>query len=393
MKKISVYMFIDALGWEIVNKYGFLENELLHRRKIEMQFGYSSTAMPTILSGETPDKHGHFSFFYYDPKNSPFKKFKYMKFLFGAGLHPKCLFNRGRIRRVISKLVAKYFGYTGYFSLYGVPFEQLPYFDYCEKNDIFAKNGLSPVKNLFDVLEESGLNFHISDWRKSESQNIVDAKNAIKNGAEFAFIYSGEFDSFMHDNVFDDVAIKNKIETYAEKIRDLIAFLKDNSTDFDFTIISDHGMTPTKEVCDLAKVIKSLKLKFGKDYVSFLDSTMARIWYPTKSEEVKNKIRTALQSCKGRFISEDEKRKYGIDFPNAKYGEDIFLMDEGVQISPCDLGAKALNGMHGYSPDAPDSYACLISTKSPQIEPKNVKDFFALMKNDIENLRNGSLAK
>ena len=168
MKKISVYMFIDALGWEIVNKYGFLENELLHRRKIEMQFGYSSTAMPTILSGETPDKHGHFSFFYYDPKNSPFKKFKYMKFLFGAGLHPKCLFNRGRIRRVISKLVAKYLGYTGYFSLYGVPFEQLPYFDYCEKNDIFAKNGLSPVKNLCDVLEESGLNFHISDWRKSD---------------------------------------------------------------------------------------------------------------------------------------------------------------------------------------------------------------------------------
>ena len=81
MKRIAVYMFIDALGWELVNRYNFLEKELLHRRKVEMQFGYSSTAMPTILSGENPDKHGHFSFFYYDEKNSPFKKFKSLKYL------------------------------------------------------------------------------------------------------------------------------------------------------------------------------------------------------------------------------------------------------------------------------------------------------------------------
>ena len=393
MKKVSVYMFIDALGWELVNRYKFLESELPHRRKVEMQFGYSSTAMPTILTGESPDKHGHFSFFYYDPKNSPFKKFKYMKYLFGAGLHPKCLFNRGRVRRIISKFVGKKLGYTGYFSLYGVPFERLPYFDYCEKQDIFAKDGLAPVKNLCDILTESGLKFHISDWRKEESQNIADAKNAVEDGADFVFIYSGAFDSFMHDNVFDSSAVKNRIDAYADKIKDLLQFMKSKSAEFDFTIISDHGMTPTKEVCNVAKIIKSLGLKFGKDYVSFLDSTMARFWYPTNSAEAKSKIRQALQSCKGSFVSDDYKRKYGIDFPNAKYGEDIFLMDEGVQISPCDLGAKALDGMHGYSPNAPDSYACLLSTKTPQFEPNSVKDFFALMKTDIENLKNVSLAK
>ena len=389
MKRISVYMFIDALGWELVNRYNFLEKELLHRRKVEMQFGYSSTAMPTILSGENPDKHGHFSFFYYDEKNSPFKKFKYLKYFFGAGLHPKCLFNRGRVRRIISKFIAKSLGYTGYFSLYGVPFDRLPYFDYCEKQDIFVKGGLAPIKNLCDVLEESGLRYHISDWRKGESQNISDAKEAIKSGVDFAFIYSGAFDSFMHDNVFDEDAVKNRIDDYAKKIRELLHFLKSNSAKFDFTIISDHGMTPTKEVCNLTEIIKSLNLKFGKDYVLFFDSTMARFWYPTNSEEVKDKIRSALKSCKGSFISPEEKICYGINFPNAKYGEDIFLMDEGVQISPCDLGSKALNGMHGYSPKAVDSYACLLSTKAPQIEPKSVKDFFTLMKIDIENLKNG----
>lgn len=71
-----------------------------------------------------------------------------------------------------------------------MPFEHLPYFDYSEKHDVFAKNGLAPTKNLCDILSESGLKFHISDWRKDESQNIADAKIAVTNGADFLFILS-----------------------------------------------------------------------------------------------------------------------------------------------------------------------------------------------------------
>ena len=94
MKKTYVYMFVDALGWEIVSKYNFLKNTLGYRKKVEMQFGYSSAAVPTILSGKYPQEHKHFSFFYYSPQSSPFKFFKYLKYFFGAGLHPKCFFNR-----------------------------------------------------------------------------------------------------------------------------------------------------------------------------------------------------------------------------------------------------------------------------------------------------------
>ena len=393
MKKTYVYMFVDALGWEIVSKYNFMEAQLPYRNKVEMQFGYSSSAVPTILSGESPDKHGHFSFFYYSPKTSPFKKFKYLKYFFGAGLHKKCLFNRGRVRRIISKFTAKMLGYTGYFSLYSVPFEKLPLFDYCEKEDIFAKGGLGKVKNLRDVLEDSGLKFHISDWRKSEDANIDDAKNAIANGVDFAFVYTGAFDSFMHDNVFDDSAIKTRLESYKTKIEGILTALKNTGNETKLVVISDHGMTPTKSVCDLMKVVKNTGLKFGKDYVAFFDSTMARFWYPTSSQEAKEKIRTALQNQQGAFISEEQKRYYGIAFENNQYGEDIFLMNEGVQISPCDLGAKALNGMHGYSPEGRDSYACLLSTHQPKFTPTHIKDFFALMKNDIQDLKNGTLVK
>ena len=49
--EVVIFLFIDALGWELVSRTGFMESELPFRRKVEMQFGYSSTAVPTILSG------------------------------------------------------------------------------------------------------------------------------------------------------------------------------------------------------------------------------------------------------------------------------------------------------------------------------------------------------
>ncbi len=387
MKKTYVYMFVDALGWEIVSKFDFLKKSLPYRKKVEMQFGYSSAALPTILSGKYPQEHGHFSFFYYNHENSPFKKFKYLKYFFGAGLHPKCLFNRGRVRRIISHITAKFLKYTGYFSLYSVPFNKLPYFDYCEKTDIFAQGGLAPAENIYDVLENSGLKFHISDWRKSEDENIVLAQQAITDNADFLFIYTGSFDSFMHDNVFDESAIKNKLIEYELKVNSILHTLASSGREFNFTIISDHGMTPTSEVCDLMSIVKNLNLKFGKDYVAFFDSTMARFWYPTNSQEVKTKIQNALSAYKGHFLSKTEKQNYGIDFKDNKYGEDIFITNEGIQISPCDLGSKALNGMHGYMPTAKDSYACMLSNAEPKFEPKHIKDFFTLMKSDIEELK------
>ena len=77
MKKetIEIFLFIDALGWKIVNDHQFLTNLLPHRKKITMQFGYSSSAIPTILSGKTPAEHGHLGLFQFAPNKSPFKLF------------------------------------------------------------------------------------------------------------------------------------------------------------------------------------------------------------------------------------------------------------------------------------------------------------------------------
>lgn len=388
MKTISAYLFVDALGWEIVKDNDFCMSDFPFRYPVKMQFGYSSTAIPTILSGEYPDKHSHFSFFYYDPVNSPFKAFKFVKYFFGAGLHPNCLLNRGRVRGYLSKLFAWLKGYTGYFQLYRVPYEKLPYLNYCEKKDIFAKNGLFPLENLRDILEDSGIRFLVSDWRKPESYNLAEAEKALLNReVDFAFIYTAQLDAFLHDNVLNPKAVSERLSLYEARLKSFFKRLKEKEISIKFTIISDHGMTPLMGTVDLMKRIDGLELKFAKDYVAVYDSTMARFWYLNLA--AKEKIRTRLSSpdCKGSLLTREEKVLYGIDFADNKFGEDIFLMHTGVQIAPCDLGRKPLNGMHGYHPEDEDSYACFLSTHKPAFIPTEVRDFFQLMKNDIDAIK------
>ena len=88
-------MFSDALGYEIVQRYRFMNDEFPVRLPVRTQFGYSSTCVPTILTGEPPTKHGHFSFFY-RPKDakSPFAFFRFLH----PFLHPSVIFDNHRIR-------------------------------------------------------------------------------------------------------------------------------------------------------------------------------------------------------------------------------------------------------------------------------------------------------
>ena len=371
---VKVFVFVDALGWKQVEKYGFLCDLLPNRRKIEMQFGYSCTAIPTILTGKRPDVHGHLAFYDYAPERSPFKA---MRFL-APFLRPKCFWRRGRVRHQLSKLIKRLYGFTGYFQLYGVPVERLPKLDYCEKRDLFVRGGLAPVKNLADVWTEQGMAFHISDWRLPEEENFRVAENLFKAGAvDRAFVYSAAFDALQHDNVERDDVLKPKVEKYAESIRSLHRALAAGGRPFSLTVFSDHGMTPLRGTADAPAALAEAGLVWGEDYASAIDSTMARFWW--LKHEAEPKVRKALESLPGRWLTEEEMRRHGIWRDDHKFGDAIFLADAGVQLCPSDMGVKPLNGMHGFDPADVDSAACWLSTEPVPDGVTRVCDYFAVM--------------
>ena len=300
---VKVFVFVDALGWEQVEKYDFLRDILPNRRKIEMQFGYSCTAIPTILSGKRPSEHGHLAFYDYAPAKSPFRMMRYLAPL----LRPRSFWRRGRVRHQLSKLIKRLYGFTGYFQLYGVPVERLPKLDYCEKTDLFVPGGLGSVKNLADVWGEQGLKYHISNWRLPEGENFRIAADLFRKGAvDRAFVYSAAFDALQHDNVGRDDVLRPKVEKYAESIRALHAALVEGGRPFELTVFSDHGMTPLRGTADVPAALEGTGLKWGEDYASAIDSTMARFWWLKPGAD--GKVKAALAGLPGRWLSEDEMR-------------------------------------------------------------------------------------
>ena len=131
-KQISLFVFIDALGWELIKDHSFLDGIANEKSPLDTIFGYSSTCDPTILTGRMPRDHGHFAFFTYAPDKSPFRSYKWFSLL------PGFIMNRGRVRAKFSQIMKKVHRFTGYFQLYSMPFKLLHLFDYTEqKNNWF----------------------------------------------------------------------------------------------------------------------------------------------------------------------------------------------------------------------------------------------------------------
>jgi len=374
VEKVKAFVFVDALGWEQVEKYDFLRDLLPNRRKIEMQFGYSCTAIPTILTGRRPAEHGHLAFYDYAPERSPFRKMRWL----APFLRPKSFWNRGRVRHQLSKLIRRLYGFTGYFQLYAVPVERLPKLDYCEKTDLFVPGGLSPIKNLADVWGEQGLKYHISDWRLSEDENFRVARELFRKGAvDRAFVYSAAFDALQHDNVGNDDVLRPRVEKYADSIRSLRDALVEGGRPFELTVFSDHGMTPLRGTADVPAALAKTGLVWGEDYASAIDSTMARFWWLKPGSETR--VKESMSGLPGRWLTRGEMEYHGIWREDRKFGDGIFLADAGVQFAPSDMGARPLGGMHGFDPADRDSCAAWLSTAPVPDSVSRVCDYFGAM--------------
>ena len=372
-KTIEIFLFIDALGWKIINDHQFLAGFLPYRKKVDMQFGYSSSAIPSILSGKTPSEHGHLGLFRFAPEDSPFKTFSRLAWLF----KPAGFWNRGRVRHHLSKLIKKLYGFTGYFQLYRMPLGKLKFMDYCEKRDLFIAGGMENIANLHDTLTSMNVDFHISDWHLSDGENYLAAEKAIENGKNFLFVYTASFDGVLHDNIKNGSVIKAKLDEIELKVFSLYQKAQQFAENVHLTIISDHGMTPLAGTVDIMNKIAQSGLIFGEDYGACYDSTMARFYY--LNEKAERVIAGIMKDFPGHFLSKDEESQYKIYRSDRIFGDGIFLLEPGIQIVPSDMGGKPLNGMHGFAPENEYSFAGILSNEVLPESIEHVADYFDFM--------------
>lgn len=373
----EIFVFVDALGWDVVEPTGFLADILLHRKPMTMQFGYSCSAIPTILSGKHPDEHGHLGLFRFAPAASPFRGVARILRL----LRPKSFWSRGRVRGWLSRGVRRVLGFTGYFQLYQMTPERLDSYDYCEKRDLFVPGGMEGVVNLADALAEAGVDGHISDWHLSDAENFSRGVRAIDEGKPFVFVYTSALDSLRHNHPRGaaDPVVRERIDWYGRQIRALAAAAAGTGRPWSLTVFSDHGMTPLTKIVDLKSAVEATGLVFGVDYGICYDSTMMRVHELKPGALVR--IREALKpfAADGHWLTEAEERRQGIWRADRMFGDAIFLVNPGIQIVPSDMGLAPLGGMHGFDPEDEHSKAALLSTEPIPEDVVGVCDYFRLM--------------
>ena len=371
---LSLFIFIDALGWEVVAKHRFLAGWLTRRSPLQTVFGYSSACDPSILTGLNPDQHGHLAFFTYNPPASPFTGWKFLSLL------PRAFTRRGRVRRWISILVQKVLGYTGYFQLYNIPFDLIHNFDYTEKKDLYQKGGInSGALTVFDHLRSHGVDFHLTDWRKGDEAAFADVAAELALGkVSLAYLFLGRLDAVLHEYGTESPKVEEELRHLEDEIRSVLDVALANYGEVRLFVFSDHGMADVAGICDLAAVVDATGLQFGKDYGVVYDSTMARFWFHT--QRARRKITVALKAVtQGRILSQAELQRYGADFPDHEYGELFFLLDTGILLCPSFMGCSPLKGMHGYDPDDCDSVAFFGTNVESGPAPKKLTDMFGLM--------------
>ena len=384
MARLSVFVFVDALGWEIVQKHNpcpFLTS----RSPCDTVFGYSSTCDPTILTGCLPKDHGHFSFFVdagHSGTSSPFSGISR-----ALGWMPDSVGGYHRVRNRVSRLLGDRLGYTGYFNLYSVPFRCLRHLDYTEKRDLYQPGGIiGGRETVFDHWRRSGKDWHCSNWRRGDDENYQTLMKQVDVGRiSSAYLFVGGLDGLMHAHGTRDNRVRLWLKDFEQRLANLMKLAKNRYDCCHLSVLSDHGMADTRHTSDLmVRWNKHGSLRYGVDYVAVWDSTMARFWF--RSDRARREISGFLDGAgDGRIVSDEELDSWGCLFPDRKYGECFYLLPSGTIFAPSFMNRRLVKGMHGYDPNHKDSTACWLTNAPETGVPKSLCQIAPIMKAACED--------
>lgn len=386
---LVVLVLVDALGYERVGASRFLAGELPHRRPLDTVLGFSAGAIPALLSGTWPAENGHWVMFHRDPVHSPF----------GIGRllarAPARIRRSWRLRQWVKERCRRQVG--GYFDLYEVPWADLAELDVCERANLYAPGGLGDIGTLFDDLAARRLRARVWDWRSDDATNerqfvaaVADAARDAAGSPDVLFWYTPSVDALMHAHGVHAAPVAARLDRLEAAIGEALAAARAGGREAWLYLTSDHGMADVTHHVDVMARLAAAPIRRGTDYHAFYDSTMARFWFAGPVAEAA--VRAALAGLPGRFLAREDEERWGIHFADRRYGEAIWLVDEGGLIVPSFMGSAPVAAMHGYDPATPASRALLLSNRPLPAGLTHIVDFRAFLAAELDARAAGALA-
>jgi hypothetical protein len=178
---VTVFTLIDALGWQYLEGREFLNDILPYRVPLQTVLGFSSGAIPTILTGVPPAVTGHWNLFYYDPEGSPFRWLKPARFL------PDAILDHRVTRKILKELGRRVLGMGPLFECSVSP-RYLPCFNYVEKKNIYDHGGIPGSYSIFDQLAQHGIAHRVYSYHHlTDAQIVAQAIDDIRSKAASFF--------------------------------------------------------------------------------------------------------------------------------------------------------------------------------------------------------------
>ena len=372
---LAIYVLVDALGWEIIRNRPFLDDVLEERRWLQTILGYSSGAIPTILSGRMPFQHGHWNLFYRSPATSPFRWTRPLRRL------PAPLVENPFARRAVKHLSRWRSGYSGYFSIYAYPVAGLDQWDLTEKRDIYEPGGLD-CPSIFDRFVSLGIPYECYNYHRHTDAEILalGARRAVESEARVLFLYLSDLDRYLHHFIDDADGVSERLAWYEAGLRRIFTSAR-SVRETRMLIFSDHGMTPIRWTYDLRRDVAALGLT-ERDHLAAYDSTMARFW--TWNAGARDRLVEMLSDhpC-GDLLGQDELTRLGVWFDDDRYYQLLFVMKPGVLLNPGDMGDFRFAGMHGFHPSDPTADAVLLSTAPLDKSVEHISGIHDLLLSDL----------
>jgi hypothetical protein len=379
---VDIFVLIDAMGWKFLEGREFLNDILPYRRPLRTVLGFSSGAIPAMLTGSSPAENGHWNLFYYDPQGSPFR------WLHRFGFLPDHFLEHRVSRKLLKEMGRHMLGMGRNFECCVSP-RLLPWFNFVERRDIYRPGGISQAKSVFDLLHEADISHRVYTYHCwNDDQILRRARQDVEESdASFFFVYLCEMDQLLHEHWEERRTLAQKLQWYAAELRALFQATRRVDPDATFTVTSDHGMTLVHGHYDLVKEVKALGFAAPEDYLAVYDSTMARFWF--RSACARRSIEDLLGSIPcGRVLPDPELHQLGILFPDRRYGEVIFLLHPGLLLTQSDFHGSGWmpTAMHGYHPDDPYSDAVFLSSHKPPVPVQSITDVYLCMRRAVDSI-------
>lgn len=376
MKPVMVVVLVDALGWRLAGSDPAFAPVLSERRPLATVLGFSSGALPTAFTGRPAREHGRWLMYRRAARDGVFRGFEWLRLL------PARLRRSWRLSRWLTALVERR-GVRGYFDLYEVPRDELAAFDLAERDDIFAPGGL-PADSLWDGLERRGVPWRGWNWRTPEDRARAEALACLERGHEdFLFVYSALLDARLHHEGTRGGGVRRVLADWSAWFADAQAAARRAGREAWLYLCSDHGMVDVTRTVDVMARVDALPWRRGRDYVAFYDSTMARFWWRVPA--ARDAIRAALAAePAGAWLAPETLAHEGADFPDHRYGEDVFLLAPGVLLVPSFMGRTPVAAMHGYDPAHPDMAGVLASNRPLPADVTHLSQLRGFLEHELD---------